>query len=85
MDSVELGLSVRCERIVELITDYLEDALDPGARARFEAHLAICPPCVEYVGQIRTTLRLVGNVPLDDLSDGTRADIIAAFRDAPLI
>jgi anti-sigma factor RsiW len=83
MDDVELGLSTRCERIVELVTDYLEDALDPAARRRFEAHLAICPPCVEYVRQIEATLLIVGYVPLDDLSDAARADLIAAFRDGP--
>ena len=84
MDSLELGLSVRCRRIVELVTDYLEGALEPAVHERFEAHLAICPPCVEFVRQIETTLQLLGDVPLDGLSDETRAGLISAFRDAPL-
>ncbi len=81
MDSVELGLSIRCQEIVELVTDYLEDALGPQAREQFEAHLGICAPCVEYVAQFRTTLEAVGHVPLDDLPATAKADLLAAFRD----
>ena len=32
-----------CQEAVELVTDYLEDALSPADRRRFEAHLAVCP------------------------------------------
>ena len=30
---------LRCEEMVELVTAYLEDALDADDRARFETHL----------------------------------------------
>ena len=32
-----------CRNAVDLVTEYLEDALPPRGRARFEAHLAGCP------------------------------------------
>ena len=49
-----------CQELVELVTDYLEDALEPSERERFDAHLAECPGCDLYVEQMRTTITLVG-------------------------
>jgi len=49
-----------CRELVELVTDYLEDALPPAERARFEAHVAECGGCAGYVAQMRTTVHLVG-------------------------
>jgi anti-sigma factor RsiW len=49
-----------CQELVELVTDYLEGALPPADRARFEAHLADCPGCDAYLRQMRATLELVG-------------------------
>jgi anti-sigma factor RsiW len=49
-----------CQQLVELVTEYFEDALPPPDRARFEAHLAGCRKCEAYLGQMRTTLALVG-------------------------
>jgi anti-sigma factor RsiW len=39
--------------MVELITDYLEGALTRSQRRRFEAHLAGCEHCSEYLEQMR--------------------------------
>jgi anti-sigma factor RsiW len=49
-----------CRELVELVTDYFEDALPPAERARFEAHLADCGGCTDYLAQMRATVRLVG-------------------------
>jgi predicted anti-sigma-YlaC factor YlaD len=51
-----------CRELVELVTDYLEGALELAERARFEAHLAECQACRDYVEQMRTTVRLTGRV-----------------------
>ena len=49
-----------CRELVELVTEYLDGALSPSERERFEAHLALCEGCELYVDQIRTTVDLVG-------------------------
>ena len=49
-----------CQELVELVTDYFEDALTPADRARFKAHVAGCPGCDVYLGQMRTTLEVIG-------------------------
>jgi anti-sigma factor RsiW len=49
-----------CRQLVELVTDYYEDALVPAERARFEAHVSDCPGCEAHLAQMRTTLEVVG-------------------------
>ena len=56
------GIEIPCDQIVEMVTDYLEDALDPEQRQLFEEHLADCPPCTRYVEQIQVTLADLGTV-----------------------
>jgi anti-sigma factor RsiW len=69
-----------CQELVEVITDYLEGTLPVHDRARFEAHLVVCDPCVVYLEQMRQTISLTGRLPLGALSEGTRAGLIDAFR-----
>jgi anti-sigma factor RsiW len=49
-----------CKEMVEIVSDYLEDALSADDRARFEHHLAVCDGCTNYVEQMRETIRLSG-------------------------
>jgi anti-sigma factor RsiW len=69
-----------CRELVELVTDYLEDALDPVTRQRFEEHLQECDGCTAYVEQMRSTVRLLGEVPEASLSPEVRDRLLAAFR-----
>jgi anti-sigma factor RsiW len=82
-DGVEPGETIRCDEVVELISDYLEGALDVATNAEFEAHLALCEACAEYLRQMRITLDAVGSVSLDRLPEQARADLIDAFRSVP--
>ena len=45
----DLG-GLTCKEMVELVTDYLEGALPPAIRIRFDQHLTACDPCVAPVG-----------------------------------
>ena len=53
-----------CQQAVELVTGYLEGSLSGRDRRRFEAHLAGCPHCTEYLAQMRETIRLTGRLAL---------------------
>jgi anti-sigma factor RsiW len=70
-----------CQEIVELVTDYLEDAMDAGLRASFEAHLAGCPHCTHYLEQIEATIRIAGSIEAESLSPEFRAGLLEAFRE----
>jgi anti-sigma factor RsiW len=71
---------VVCQQAVELVTDYLEGALSPSARRRFEAHLADCPHCTEYLAQMRATIELAGRITPEDLTPQVQDEFIAIFR-----
>lgn len=70
-----------CQEMVELITDYLEGALDEQTRTRFEAHLTDCDGCTAYLEQMRETIRLVGRLEETAVPADARANLMAAFRD----
>jgi hypothetical protein len=74
-----------CAELVELVTDYLDDALSVEERARFEQHLMICEGCVNYLDQLRMTVSLVGRLRDDDLSPEVTAELLEAFRGWHLI
>jgi anti-sigma factor RsiW len=72
--------AMSCQELVELVTAYLEEALAPDERRRFEGHLAECGTCRVYVEQMRATIRLAGRVTPDDLTPEAERDLLAAFR-----
>jgi anti-sigma factor RsiW len=69
-----------CQEMVELITDYLEGALTRSQRKRFEAHLAACEHCTEYLRQMRATIRLTGRLRAEDLTPAMREDFTELYR-----
>jgi anti-sigma factor RsiW len=70
-----------CRELVEVVTDYLEDTMDPRERQRFEAHLEECPYCVNYLAQMRETIAALGELTEDSISSDARGELLAAFRD----
>ncbi|ALE07742.1 anti-sigma factor [Arthrobacter sp. ERGS1:01] len=70
-----------CQQVVELVSDYLDGALDPSTATLVEEHLAQCPGCATYLEQMRQTIGLLGAVREDQLSEATRTGLMAAFRD----
>jgi anti-sigma factor RsiW len=70
-----------CRELVELVTEYLEDALSAEDRARFEAHIAACEHCSAYLEQMRVTLRLVGHIDPDGLEPEVERELLDAFRE----
>jgi anti-sigma factor RsiW len=69
-----------CQQAVELVTDYLEGTLSRLARRRFEAHLAGCPHCTEYLAQMRETISLSGRLVPEDLTPQMQDEFVDLFR-----
>jgi anti-sigma factor RsiW len=69
-----------CQEMVELITDYLEGALTRSQRKRFDAHLAGCEHCTEYLRQMRVTIRLTGRLRAEDLTPAMREEFTKLYR-----
>ena len=69
-----------CRDLVETVTAWLEGTLPPDERARFDSHLARCPECRTYVEQMRLTIRLTGQLDVDNLSAPEQATLLELFR-----
>jgi MFS family permease len=71
VEVAEASGELACKQLVELVADYLDDALSPDMKARFEEHLAGCDGCTPY---LRQTQEIIAE--LRDLSargDGVKA------------
>ena len=81
--------AITCGEIVEIVTHYLEGALDSRDRHRFEQHLVQCEGCVNYVDQMRMTIALTGRLSEEDVAPEVQAALVEAFhgwrrgRDSP--
>ena len=75
-----LSRDLVCQQAVELVTDYLEGTLSRSARRRFEAHLAGCRHCTEYLAQMRETISLTGRLTPEDLSPQMRDEFVVLYR-----
>lgn len=51
-------IDIRCADAIELVTEYLDGALNASDLAAFDAHLAHCEGCTIFVDQIRMTIHL---------------------------
>lgn len=69
-----------CKELVELVTEYLEGTLPPDERERFEAHLATCQGCTNYLAQMRQTINLVGKLTEDSISPEASSELLRIFR-----
>ena len=70
-----------CQELVEIASDYLEGALPPDERERFETHLEICEGCRRYLDQMRTTILLAGRLNKENLDPGAKDQLVQLFRE----
>ena len=70
-----------CQELVEIVSDYLEGALPPDERNRFEAHLKICEGCRRYLNQMHTTILVAGGLNEKDLDPGAKNQLVQLFRE----
>jgi hypothetical protein len=69
-----------CQELVELVTEYSENALSAKDRVRFEEHLETCEGCSNYVEQMKTTVATVGRLRPDDLTPEAEKALLDAFH-----
>jgi anti-sigma factor RsiW len=69
-----------CRELVDFLGECVAGTLDAGTRVRFDAHLAKCAACVEYLRGYRDTIRLAKDAGRDD--EATAAAMPAELVDA---
>jgi anti-sigma factor RsiW len=70
-----------CRELVDLVTDYIEGALEPSRRSAMDRHLRDCEFCWHYVEQMRATVAATGQLPVESITAATRSKLLTAFED----
>jgi anti-sigma factor RsiW len=70
---------IACRELIELLTDYLEDALDPATRRAIDAHLRGCDGCTRALEQLRQTIRIAGSLTPEHLETPEREALRSVF------
>ncbi|MDV7195336.1 anti-sigma factor family protein [Mycolicibacterium fortuitum] len=68
-----------CNEFVELVTDYLDGAMDRETQARFDSHMVDCDGCCNYLERFRVTVRTLGALHADELEAGFRNRLLDAL------
>ena len=71
---------MNCYEAIDLIGDAIEGTLMPAARAGLDDHFAECPPCRNYMDQLRLTREALGALPRPGDAGCRRAELVAKFR-----
>ena len=72
---------ISCQEVVELVNDYLDQALPPEEASLFEQHVNFCDGCDWYLHQVRTTIATVGRISKEEVPPETREKLLNAFRE----
>ncbi len=72
--------SLTCKELVELVTEYFEGTLPEHDRERFEAHVAGCQGCTNYLQQMRQTIQLIGELTETTIAPDARDELLDVFR-----
>jgi anti-sigma factor RsiW len=73
-----------CKQMFALLSEYLDAELPAKTCAEIEAHLAGCPPCIEFLESLKRTVRMchcyeAAEMP-GPLSDEVRERLLSAYR-----
>jgi len=72
---------LECRELVELVTEYLEEATKDHLRRRIEDHLRLCEGCRSYVEQVQSTIATLGReAQASELPEPLRTGLLAVFR-----
>ena len=73
-----------CKELFAALSEYLDAALPPADCASIEAHIAQCPPCIEFVNSLKKSVQLCREsgtfVEPPPLSNDLRQQLLAAYR-----
>jgi predicted anti-sigma-YlaC factor YlaD len=71
---------LNCQEVVELVTDYLEQALLPETQAQFEQHIEECPGCNTYLEQVQKTIMMLRKLTEQQAFPETKQELLEKFR-----
>lgn len=73
------GTELSCREIIDFVMAYLDGDLPERERAIFDAHLSICPDCVNYVESYKSTIALTKQTKLPTDAAPIPDDLVRAI------
>ena len=73
-------VELTCQELVELVTEYLEEAMPSDDRRRFETHLQGCTGCRRYLDQMKQTIQLAGKLSEEALEPQAKDELLKIFQ-----
>jgi hypothetical protein len=70
-----------CADLVELVTAFLDGAMDEDTERRFIVHFSQCHDCETYLAQIMEVRDVLCNLPLASIAGSARDEPFNAFCD----
>jgi hypothetical protein len=71
---------LNCQEVVELVTDYLEQALLPETQVQFEDHIEKCPGCETFLEQVQQTIMVLRKLSEQQTFPETKQELLEIFR-----
>lgn len=71
-----------CDRIVSLLSLYLEGETSPAEAAQIRGHLKACDECRSEYADMKATVELVRGLPQIQVSEGFESGVLARLRSA---
>lgn len=65
----------KCQELVGLLADFVEQQLPPAVHASLERHLAACPRCVAQLKTYETTVSLLRTIKDEELPPELRCTL----------
>lgn len=66
-----------CAHVRDLYSPYLEGELDADDRAQFEAHVNLCEPCSERLGDLESAMGAIADLPRHPVPRSFAEDVLA--------
>jgi hypothetical protein len=70
------ALERRCTTVSDLATRYLAGELTAVQQTSYETHLVVCENCDAYLGDMRTIVARLGELPADEVDPNERRHIL---------
>lgn len=69
-----------CDDVMQRVTEYLDEALPPGARGAYERHLSECADCNRHLQEIRQTIHRLGALPREPMPASMKDRLLQALH-----
>jgi anti-sigma factor RsiW len=71
---------IDCEKLVDLLTDYVDGELPKEVHAAMDQHIAQCGPCVNFMREYRFSGETARRVLLQAVPDGLEERLLSFLK-----